>query len=110
MRTCACLAEYLNWSFWNTKPPNHGERWASPLWKIRQQYGGEFVDRMLAFAFRNILDTPQQAALRDKGMEFDQYFYRHLVAGDSVIDNAAQKLPDITNILKVSGLKIEIER
>ena len=98
------LAMYYNWSFWNYKPPDAIGYWSLPLWDIRQAYGKDFTDKLVAYTLKVILDSPEENANAD----FNLYFYNCLLKGDSVIEDSPQsKIPKMKEIINHDGISLE---
>jgi hypothetical protein len=102
----AAISQYFNWSYWEDKPANEGGYWSPPLWQIRSRFGKAFTDRLVAFAIRTMIDNPEEGA----DPNFDLYFYRKLQQGDSVIDNDAMRMGEMTEIIKRAGIDVAITR
>ena len=94
------LRMYFKWSYWNDKG-NEGDRWADAFWEIRQKYGQEFTDRLVAFTLRAMMDGPKEPPPKvgpGDISKIDGYIYKNVLIADSVVDNEQQKLGDIRNI------------
>jgi hypothetical protein len=102
MMVASAVAPYYNWSFWNYKADNVGGYWSSQLWDIRRAMGKQFTDRLIGFVLKAIIDSPEDGA----DPHFDIYFYRKIQAADSVIDNNAAKMAEITAIIEKSGIDV----
>jgi hypothetical protein len=102
------IASYLNWSFWNRKPPNEAAIWGNPLWEIRTQFGKEYTDNLASRAFKEIMDTPEDGA----DQNFELYFYRKLKTADRIVENDGTKWPQVQAILtkKQYGLNLPLLR
>ena len=98
----SALSRYYNWSFWNRKPEAETGYWSIQLWEIRDTFGKEFTDKLAAFALRSMLDDPDEGA----DANFDVYFYRKLQIADSVIDNNAEKMGQITAIIEKLSINV----
>ena len=102
------LSGYFNSSFWNEQLQPPMMPWAYRLWRIREKFGRDFTDRLVAVALRSMIDNPNEG--RDKPMDFsfiDVYFARKLKIGDSVIDDGMSRWPEILNILKEEKVPVE---
>ena len=78
------------------------QKWCKALWDIRQQYGQEFTDKLLFFAFQKW----EQASPSESN--FDAYFMRRFSRGLRVAANDADKqVPIVIAILKKRGLAPE---
>lgn len=98
----SALSQYYNWSFWDYKAENAGGYWSSQLWEIRKAMGKQFTDRLVGFTLRSMLDNPEEGA----DPNFDLYFYRKIQVADSIIDNNAEKMPEITRTIERSGINV----
>jgi hypothetical protein len=98
----SALSQYYNWSFWDYKAENTGGHWSSQLWEIRRAMGKQFTDRLVGFTLRSMLDNPEEGA----DPNFDLYFYRKIQVADSIIDNNAEKMPEITRTIERSGINV----
>jgi hypothetical protein len=105
----ATFSTYFNWSFWGNERTDFCPggstvgmgMYAPTLWKIRQKFGRDFTDRMVAFAARLTADDPLDGMDKDAGI----YVARKLKEGDSVVDDKGN-WSIILDILKSDGVKI----
>jgi hypothetical protein len=94
------VATYYNLSFWDLKKPEqNGRDWVFALLEVRQKSGKDFTDRMVAYTFRSICDTPEDSS----DLDFDSYFAKRLQVGDYVVDTMMKNWPDISEILRRDG-------
>jgi hypothetical protein len=102
MIAAGAIARYYNWSFWDYKADDAGGYWSSQLWEIRRTLGKRFGDRLVAFTLKAILDSPEDGA----DPHFDTYFYHKIQVADSVIDNNAEKMGEITATIEKLGIHV----
>src|ERR1700674_183030 len=99
------MFRYFTWSYWG-KPEN--EQTACPyhqsmlfvsyLWRIRETYGKNFTDRLLAYTTREMIDNPPEP-----NEVFPIWFLRSISNADAVVDNKAEKIPAIRQVLNQCG-------
>jgi hypothetical protein len=106
MSAVSALSRYFNWSFWDYKAENASGYWASQLWEIRRVMGKQFTDRLVGFTLQSILDNPEEGA----DPNFDAYFYRKIQVADSIIDNNAEKIGEITAIIERLGINVTVPK
>jgi hypothetical protein len=98
------FVEYFNSSFWD-KPDEHLAReypngsLESRLWAVRNTYGKEFTDRLVAYTLLSLANNPRIGLTPD----FEPYFCTHLKIADGVIDHNFRKWPRIVEILAEDG-------
>jgi len=102
MLAASSLSQYYNWSFWDFKAENTGGYWSTQLWEIRKAMGKRFTDRLVGYALRSMSDNPEEGA----DPNFDLYFYRKIQVADSIIDDNAEKMGKITEIIERSGINV----
>jgi len=85
---------YYTISFLNQEP--HGRGWAFALANVRSKYGREFTDRMVAYAFRSILDDPQ--LYKDKTVE--SCLLSSLAVGEFAMNTGMARWPEIQMVLQ----------
>lgn len=102
MMAASAAGQYFNGSFWNYKPKAEGGYWATPMWDVRSRFGKDFADRLLAFAVKSMIDSPDEGA----HCNFDLYFYHKLQQGYSVIDSDPYRMTEITRIVGMSGIDL----
>src|SRR5262249_33606284 len=94
---------YYNLSFHNKKPEHEKDIWIPVLWHMREKFGREFTDNVMAFALKLVRDDPRE----EQDMTFNIYFSRKIKAADAILDNDGQKLQVIDEILSSSELKMD---
>jgi len=97
------LSDYLNTSFWNKKPAR-APALLGALWDIRDKFGHEFTDGMVAYTLRASIDEPYRA----EG-DYQIYFLEKLKIGEDVKDNESNKWLDIQKILEMNGFPVKFE-
>jgi hypothetical protein len=104
MMLSEAFTTYFNTSFWGQRPV-HGMPWTTQLWKIRDELGATFTDRMVAYALMSVYDSPKEGIETkfDPFKNLQLYLYRKLKVGDSVIDNESARWPEVVRILKADG-------
>jgi hypothetical protein len=99
------MFRYFTWSYWGRPekeqtvcPYRQSMLFVSYLWQIHEKYGKNFTDRLLAYTTREMIDNPPEPNER-----FPMWFLRSISNADSVVDNKAEKMPGIRNILNQCG-------
>ncbi|PYU54860.1 MAG: hypothetical protein DMG55_30070 [Acidobacteria bacterium] len=67
----------------------------SYLWAIRERYGKSFTDRLVAYTTKELTDNPAIGPTE----RFPDWFVRAVTNANFVVDNKAEKMPAIRNIL-----------
>jgi hypothetical protein len=82
-------------SYHDIKRCNETDKWCNALWDVRQQYGQEFSDKLLFYAFQQW----EQASTSES--DFDAYFMRRFFQGMRVAANDEDtQTPVVLAILK----------
>jgi hypothetical protein len=99
---CETFSFYYNGSYWN-KEPIEMMPILIPLWKIHEELGADFTDKLVSYAIRSIADNPTEGWDQDIRI----YLSRKLKIGDSIVENDMSKWPEIAKILKDGGVPID---
>jgi hypothetical protein len=75
---------------------------ADVLWQIRETFGPNFADTLVALSLRATVDDPLYGYDEDEGV----YLGRKLKEIDSVVDDGT-KWPKILDILREAGIPVE---
>jgi hypothetical protein len=104
----AAFESYFNWSFWG-KAASLGDLDSEGivggvdiLWKVRETFGQDFTDELVAFSALSTIADPLEGFDQDTRI----YLARKLKIGASVKDDGT-KWPKILQILKEAGVPIE---
>jgi len=96
------IFQYFTWSFWNKRdkeetvcPYHQSMLPVSYLWAIRERYGKSFTDRLVAYTTKELTDNPAIGPTE----RFPDWFVRAVTNANFVVDNKAEKMPAIRNIL-----------
>jgi hypothetical protein len=99
------MFRYFTWSYWGrpekeqTVCPYHQSMlFVSYLWQIRETYGKDFTDRLLAYTTREMIDNPSEP-----NETFPMWFLQSISNANSVVDNKSEKMPAIRQILNQCG-------
>jgi len=90
---------YFNASYWNKRD----ELFVPPgklLWKLRENLGIPFTDRLAAAAFRTLADDPSEI----QGENIDIRTVRALMLGDSIVESECDRWPSIRDVLVKNGI------
>jgi hypothetical protein len=111
----SAFMDYLNWSFWDESTSIDNLRCdptgvspfgllgrADLLWKIRQTFGHEFTDGLVAYSLRATAADPLEGYDDNIGV----YLGRKLKIGASVRDDGT-RWPNILSILREAGFPVE---
>jgi hypothetical protein len=102
--------DYLDWSFWGGRESMSCDPQsilglighADVLWRIREVFGRDFADKLVAYSLKATVADPWEGYDPDMGI----YLGRKLKIGDSVEDDGT-KWPKILEILKEGGVPID---
>jgi hypothetical protein len=96
------FSSYFNGSVWD-KAPVPGDFMLLSLWKIREQCGAAFTDKLVAYALKSISDNPEEVSDPDTHI----YLARKLKIADSIVESDMSKWPQISNIIRDDGISID---
>lgn len=100
------IFQYFTWSFWDKRdkeetvcPYHQSPMPVSYLWGIRDRYGKRFTDRLVAYTTKEISDNPSIGPTE----RFPDWFVRSMTNANSVVDNKAEKMFAIREMLNQCG-------
>jgi hypothetical protein len=107
------LASYFCWSFAG-RVFKHPKGWLGAFWQLRNDFGSDFTDSLLAHMVKSFAQGPSPFGKRkfDDGVitlpheYIDHVLYSHLEQAEKTVDNQDKKLPAIRKILAMRGLSL----
>ena len=78
-----------------------GYQWVKALQEVRRNFGSEYTDKLLVYSFKMWRDVPS-----NQPSDFDQFFRKKLLSGESVIDNPIEnQTAQLDEIFKRNGIR-----
>jgi pimeloyl-ACP methyl ester carboxylesterase len=106
MQAASAFSKYFNWSFWSDGPAAREGLWDAQLWNLRQQFGDDYTDRLVAYALKIMRDTPQDILSAD----FNVYCFNALREAAKVVDSEPElRIATIREIIERSGIDLSIK-
>jgi hypothetical protein len=109
--------DYLNWSFWGKRLGDHEmqQGWLDSLWEIRERYGAEFSDSLVAYLIKSFASNASPPSIGNRPLTqpvsmpnplVDAAIHSHLFEANRIVDNGDSRIATINDILRKHGVAV----